>query len=157
MDEGAVDEEVGLDVDARLGRGSQMPDESQMPMSDNQMMPMSVGQPNAPVGSQMPMSTARCPCQPDAPRKPEAQWRDGRLKLKGPDKQSTIDLDIESQREVAQEGRSGFEAAMWDQADADDEDMEEGSTPVKVGRRSRGVMRKRNTSSEEKGNKMAKT
>ena len=98
----------------------------------------------------MPMS-ARCP------RKPEAQWRDGRLKLKGPDKQSTIDLDIESQREVAQEGRSGFEAAMWDQADADDEDMEEGSTRVKVGRRSRGFMRKRSTSSEEKGNKMAKT
>ena len=92
-------------------------------------MPMSVGQPNAPVGSQMPMSTARCPCQPDAPRKPEAQWRDGRLKLKGPDKQSTIDLDIESQREVAQEGRSGFEAAMWDQADADDEGMEEIITP----------------------------
>ena len=116
-------------LDARLGLGSQMPDESQMPMSDNQMMPMSVGQPNAPVGSQMPMSTARCPCQPDAPRKPEAQWRDGRLKLKGPDKQSTIDLDIESQREVAQEGRSGFEAAMWDQADADDEGMEEVITP----------------------------
>ena len=87
VDEGAIDVEVSLD--ARLGRGSQMPDESQMPMSDNQMMPMSVGQPNAPVGSQMPMSTARCPCQPDAPRKPEAQWRDGRLKLKAPDKQST--------------------------------------------------------------------
>ena len=64
VDEGAIDEEVSLDVDARLGR--EMPDESQMRMSDNQMMPMSVGQPNAPVGSQMPMSTARCPCQPDA-------------------------------------------------------------------------------------------
>ena len=155
MDEGLIDANASLH--ARLGLGSQMPDESQRPMSDNQMMPMSVGQPNAPVGSQMPMSTARCPCQPDAPRKPEAQWRDGRLKLKGPDKQSTIDLDIESQREVAQEGRSGFEAAMWDQADADDEGMEEVSTPVKVRRRSRGVMRKRNRSSEEKGNKMAKT
>ena len=127
VDEGLIDANASLH--ARLGLGSQMPDESQRPMSDNQMMPMSVGQPSAPVGSQMPMSTARCPCQPDAPRKPEAQWRDGWLKMKGLDKQSTIDLDIESQREAAQEGRSGFEAAMWDQADADDEGMEEIITP----------------------------
>ena len=87
VDEGLIDANASLD--ARLGLGSQMPDESQMPISDNQMMPMAVGQPNALVGSQVPMSTARCPCQSDAPRKPEAQWRDGRLKLKAPDKQST--------------------------------------------------------------------
>ena len=81
------------------------------------------------------------------PRKPTA--------LGGLDKHSTGDLDIESQRAVAQVGGSGFDAAMWDQADADDEDMEEVITPGR--RRSRRLMRKRKRSSEEKGNKLAKT
>ena len=81
------------------------------------------------------------------PRKPTAPG--------GLDKHSTVDLDIESQRAVAQVGGSGFDAAMWDQADADDEDMEEVITPGRRG--SRRLMRKRKRSSEEKGNKLAKT
>ena len=56
----------------------------------------------------------------------------GRLPVEG----YSVVSRLESQREVAQEGRSGFEAAMWDQADAYDEDMEEGSTTVKVGSKS---------------------